>query len=226
MKFITFQALNTSGTYLLDASTKDIRVSADLGRSLINEITFFASSSMDKLRALPSLSPMFTNALCLICAETYKEDQLPAPIIGELLTEFMSHTPSPPIVFTFTIPTHIEVGSLILCSLFRFTILSELFEEKSSYSALHLKILECLTTIDISSPSKPIIYTKYLENIADQISRAAKVKEPEKVQKSLEKFAQLIQISKNYLYGNIPMLMDKLKTLPKNSLMDLVISFK
>ncbi|KAG5675519.1 hypothetical protein PVAND_005415 [Polypedilum vanderplanki] len=217
-------ALNLSGTYLLDASTKEIRISTDLGRSLIQEIIYFSCNSLDKLKALPSISPMFTNALCLVAAETFKDD-LPSPVIGELLITFMSYNPSPPIIFTFTIPAHIEVGSFILGALFKYTILSELYEEKPSYSKLHLKILECLSNIEITSPSKPIIYTKYLESIADHILRATKViNDPERIQKSIEKFSQLIQISKSYLYGNIPQLFEKLRTLPRNALMDLVLT--
>lgn len=213
-------ALNAVGTYLLDPSMKEIRIAADLNRLLINEITYFASNSMDKLKALPTLSPLFTNSLCLIFAETFKDDQLPTKIIGELITDFMALSP---FIYIFSIPTHIEVGAFLLGAFFRWTILSELYEDTPSFSKLHLKILECLSNVDIKSPSKPIVYTKFLEAIIDQIHRAAKIKEPEKIQRSLEKFAQLIQISKSYLYGNIPFLMDKLKTLPKNPLMELIL---
>jgi Domain of unknown function (DUF4507) len=117
-----------------------------------------------------------------------------------------------------------EVGAFLIGTYFRWTVLSELFEDKPSYSKLHLTILECLSSLE--PPLKPVVYTKYLETIADQIQRASKVKEPERVQRSLEKFAQLIQITKNFLYGNIPLLMEKLKQLPKNSLMELVITIK
>lgn len=223
--FIFLQALNASGTYLLDSSMKDVRISADLGRLLINEITFFASKNLHKLRSLPTLSPIFTNALCLIFAETYKDDQLPTSIIANLIVDFMSLSPSP-LVYTFSIPAHNEMGAFILVGFFRWIVLSELYEDQPSYSKLHLKILECLSMIDLQSPSKPIVYTKYLENIIDQINRASKTKDSERVQRSIEKLAQIIQISKNFLYGNIPMLMEKLKSLPKNALMEMIISFK
>jgi hypothetical protein len=145
---------------------------------------------------------------------------LPTKIIGELITEFMTLSP---FIYIFNIPSHIEVGTFLLGSFFRWTILSELYEDTPSLSKLHLKILECLSSVDIKSSSKPIVYTKFLEGIIDQIQKAAKIKDPERVQKSLEKFAQLIQISKNFLYGNIPLLMERLRSLPKNPLMDLIL---
>lgn len=208
---------------MLDPSTKEFRISTDFGRLLINEITFFANNSIEKLKTLAILSPLFVNSLCLIFAETYKDEQLPTAIIGSLVTEIIQAPGAPAFLYTFTIPTHVEVGALILGSFYRWTVLSELYEEKPTYSKLHLKILECMSNIDPALPAKPIVYTKYLENIVDQIQRATKVKEPERVQRSLEKFAQLVQVSKTYLYGNVPMLMERLKTLPRNSLLELVI---
>lgn len=213
-------ALNAVGTYLLDPSLKDIRIAADLNRLLINEITYCASNSMDKLKALPSLSPLFTNSLCLIFAESFKDDQLPTKIISELITDFLALTP---FIYIFSVQTHIDTGSFLLCTFMRWTILSELYEAQPN-SKLHLKILECLSSVDPNSPSKPIVYTKYIEGIADQIQRAVKiVEEPERIQRSMEKFAQLLQISKKFLYGNIPLLMDRIRQLPKNSLMELVL---
>ena len=199
---------------------QEIRIAADLNRLLINEITYYSNNSLAKLKSLPTLSPLFTNSLCLIFAETYKDDMLPTKIIGELITEFMTLSP---FIYIFNIPSHIEVGAFLLGTFFRWTILSELYEEAPSLSKLHLKILECLSSVDIKSPSKPIVYTKFLEVIIDQIQKASKVKANDRVQKSLEKFAQLIQISKSFLYGNIPLLMERLKTLPKNPLMELIL---
>lgn len=190
---------------------------------LINEITFFANNSIDKLKSLGTMSPLFVNTLCLTFAETFKDEQLPTPIIGSLVTEFIQSS-SPAFLYNFNITAHVEVGAVILAALYRWTVLSELYEEKPSYSKLHLKILECMSGIDgTTAQSKPIVYTKYLDIIIDQIQRAALTKDPERVQRSLEKFAQLIQVSKTYLYGNIPLLMERLRSLPKNSLMELVV---
>jgi hypothetical protein len=178
---------------------------------------------LDKLKALPLLSPLFTNALCLIFAETYKDDQLPTRIIADLVTEFMNFTPSP-FFFCFSIPSHIDTGSFLIGSFYRWSVLSELFEEHPfTYSRLHLKILNEMSNVEMSP--KPVVYTKYLEVIVEQIQKSlVKVKDPERVQRCLEKFAQLIQVSKSFLYGNIPGLMEKLKMLPKNPLMELVIN--
>lgn len=208
----------------MDASIKEFRIGADFGRMLIDEITFYASSSFEKLKALPAISPMFVNALCLIFSETFKDDILPKPVIHELITEFISCSNPPPFIYTFAVPAHIDAGATILASLFRWTVFSDLNETKPlSYSKLHLKLLECLTTIDPTAVTKPIIYTKHLEPIIDYIQRTAQVKEPERIQKSLEKFAQLVQVSKVFFYGNIPLFVEKLKQLPSNSLMQLVI---
>lgn len=205
----------------MDTATKEFRISADFGRLLINEITYYANSNFSKLKSLPDLSPLFVNALCLIFAETYVE-LMPPPLIGNLVTVFVDSI-SPPFVFTFTIPNHVEVGALLLGTFYRWAVLSEIYEDKAAnYSNFHLKILECIS--DWTAPSKPIVYTKYLETIIDQIQRAAKIKEPEKLQRSIEKLAQILQVSKTYMFGNVPMLIEKLKSLPKNFLLDLVMT--
>lgn len=216
--------MNAAGTYLLDPQVKDVRLSADLNRLLINEITFFSSNSLDKLKTLPLLSPLFTNALCLIFAETFKED-LPTRVLADLITEFMQFTPSP-FIFCFSIPSHVETGAYLIAAFYRWSILSELHEEEPYvYSKFHLKILNEMSNVEMTT--KPVVYTKYLENIVDQIQKALlKPKDPERIQRCLEKLAQIIQVSKNYLYGNIPNLMDKLRKLPKNPLLDLVVMMK
>lgn len=216
--------MNAVGAYLLDPTTKDFRISADFGRLLINEVTFFANNSIDKLKSVAVISPLFVNSLCLIFAETFKDDQLPTAIVGSLVTEFVQTKPQPPFILSFTIATHHEIGALILGSFMRWAVLSELLEEKPSYSCMHLQILKCLSCIEPGSILKPMVATKYIEAIIDQIEKAAKVKEPERVQNSLEKLAQLVQVSKQFLYGSIPMLLERLQNLPKNPLLTLVIN--
>lgn len=208
---------------MFDSSTKEFRISTDFGRLLINEITFFANNSIEKFKTLSGISPLFVNSLSVIFAETFKDDQMPTPIIGKLITEFVQSSTSPPFIYTFTVPVHTEVGAFLVGAFFRWIVLSEFNDEGASYSRLHLKIMECLSNLDQTLPTKPIVYTKFLTEICDQIERVAKVKDPEMVQRSLEKFAQLVQVSKVYLYGNVPLLIEKLKKLPKNSLLELVI---
>lgn len=168
------------------------------------------------------MSPIFVNSLCLIFAEIFKDEQLPTPIIASLITEFIQFAPLPPFMFTFTIPAHVEIGAFILGSFFRWTILSELCDPKPLYSKMHLKLLEVLSDIDQIVTSKPVISTKHLETVIDQIERAGLTKEPETIQRSLEKFAQLVQVSKIFLFGNIPQFADRLSKMPKNALLDLV----
>jgi Domain of unknown function (DUF4507) len=105
-------ALNIAGTYLLDPSTTDFRNAAEFGQLLITEILFYANNSVDKLKSLPMISPIFTNALCLVFAETFKDDIMPPALVGELLVEFMKVSP-PSFIFTFTIPSHVESGCII-----------------------------------------------------------------------------------------------------------------
>ena len=152
---------------------------------------------------------------------------MPTLRIASLITEFIQSTPSAPLMFTFTIPAHAEIGALLLGSFFRWTILGELYDEpKVTYSRMHLKLLECLSSAEQIAPAKPIVATKYLEIIVDQIERAIPIRSPEVITRSIEKFAQLIQVSKPFLYGNIPRFIERLdQSLPKNGscpLMDLV----
>lgn len=125
-------------------------------------------------------------------------------------------------MFTFTIPSQAEIGSLIVGTFFRWVILSEIYDQSSLYSKMHLKLLECLSNPDTIVPAKPVITTKHLENIIDQIERAALTKDPEVIQKSLEKLAQVVQVSKPFLFGNIAKFIQRLSTLPKNSILDIV----
>lgn len=216
-------ALNIAGTYLLDPSISDFRNAAEFGQLLIQEITFYSNGSVDKLKSLPTLSPIFTNALCLVFAENYKDDQTPPPLVGNLLTEFMEVSP-PSFIFTFTIPSHVESGSIILAAFFRWSVLNEIKDLRPSYSHFHLKVIECIASIDPLLPSKPIVNTKSLESIADSILRLKSSADEEKVQKSLLKFAQIVQVSKKFMHGNVTVFKEKLKFLPKNSLLDLVIT--
>lgn len=214
--------MNAAGAYLLDPSTKDFRISTDFGRLLINEVTFFANNSIEKFKSLAIISPFFVNSLSVIFAETFKDDQMPTPIIRTLITEFVSST-SPPFIYTFSVPVHIEIGAFLLGAFYKWAVLSEFHGEGPYYSKLHLKILECMSSLDLTTPAKPVLYTKYLIDIIDYIERASKTSEPEVTQRSLEKFAQLMQVSKLFLYGNLPLLIERLKALPKNSLLELVI---
>jgi Domain of unknown function (DUF4507) len=140
--------LNASGAYLLDKSTKDYRIAADFGRIIINEITFYVNNSIEKVKSLAEISPLFVNALLLIFAETFKEDQLPSPIIGSMITEFIQSSTAPSFMCMFAVPGHADVAAHLLGSFFRWTVLGELYEEKSSYSKLHLKVVECLNNVD------------------------------------------------------------------------------
>lgn len=216
-------ALNIAGTYLLDPSTSDLRNQGGFGQLLITEVLYYANNSVDKLKTLPAVSPIFTNALCLVFAETFKNENLPPPLVGQLLVEFMKTSP-PSFIYTFAIPSHVESGSIIIAAFFRFSVISVIIEEKSSYSHVHLKILECLASIDVTIPSKPIICTKHLENIADLIHRLSAHYPLERVAQSYMKFAQIVQLSKKFLYGNIPMFVEKLKCIrPHISLLERVI---
>lgn len=216
-------ALNVAGTYLLDPSISDFRNAAEFGQLLIQEITFYLNGSVDKLKSLPAESPIFTNALCLIFAENYMNDQTPPPLIGNLLVEFIEVMP-PSFVFTFTIPSHVDSGSLILAAFFRWSVLNELKDLKPSYSHFHLKVIECIASIDPLLKAKPTVRTENLENIADSILKLKNAVDDGKVQKSLLKFAQIVQVSKKFMQGNLTVFREKLKLLPKNSLMDMVLN--
>lgn len=201
---------------------KDFRISADFNRLLINEITFFSNSSFDKLKSLARVSPLFVNSLCLVFAETFRDEHLPTTVVASLVTEFIQETPLPPFMFTFSIPAYAEIGSLIVATFFRWIVLSEIHDPKALYSQMHLKLLECLSNTELVVPAKPIITTKHLENIIDQIERAVLTKEKEVVQKSLLILAQVIQVLKPFLFGNIPKFISRLSNLPNNALLDIV----
>jgi len=188
---------------------------------LTDEISYFAHSNFAKILALPTISPIFINGLCYMFAELDKVE-LPKPLVQRMVNEFVT-TASPPLFLTFMVPAHMEVGAFLLGTFFRWSVLSELQSQGESYSKMHLKILECMSSIEPTSPTKPVVYTKFFEVIIDSLLQAAKTTESEAIQRSILKLAQLVQASKPFLYGNIPILMERLSQLPKNSLMSLVV---
>lgn len=125
-------------------------------------------------------------------------------------------------MFTFSIPAHAETGSLIVTTFFRWVVLSEMFDPNPLYSQMHLKLLECLSNTELVVPAKPIIKIKHLENILDQIERAVLTKDMEVVQKSLFILAQVVQVLKPFLFGNVPKFLSRLSNLPKHPLLDIV----
>lgn len=105
----------------------------------------------------------------------------------------------------------------------------------SAYSKLHLAILKCLmqesksisdlppaTAINSVSLGVVIFALKYK---ASEIAKDGNPDTDDKMQLSLERLAQCIQIAlqSRSLTGNVSQLVFRLKTLPQNNLMDIVI---
>lgn len=163
---------------------------------------------------------MFSNSFLQLISEIFVGQQFPPPIIQDIITEWVSKYPT--LLFAYG-PQVSETGSIALAGLIRWCSLAP-FENQPNYSKLHLSLLQSLSNQE-GMTVKPVIFTKQLEVIIDVLLKVPKVtRDEEDVQKSLERFAQIIAISRQYLYGNVPSLVERLKKLPSNLLMDIVIT--
>ena len=115
-----------------------------------------------------------------------------------------------------------------VAGLIRWCVISALFQLGSSYSKLHLVVLQSLMEAKSNA-----VNTQHLGQIIGSIQNKADLiklnkgnpEKDEDVKLALEKFGQLIQvcISTKCMYGNIQQFFCKLESLPKNQFMQIVI---
>lgn len=120
-----------------------------------------------------------------------------------------------------------------LAGLIRWCVLAPIICTKGAYNKLHLALLETLSQIPPTNSPSAALNAQHLAFIINPLKNHARKlineqKSPENdenYQSSLERFAQAIQISlsSKCIYGNISQLFCLLETLPRNSLMDIVI---
>ncbi|CAO1431842.1 unnamed protein product [Diamesa hyperborea] len=212
-------ALSLAGIWIQEPQTRDYRI--ELARSLVEEILFFSDNSLNQFKLLPTSAVLFSNSFLQLISEIFIDQQFPPPIIQDIFTEWITKYPT--LLFAYG-PQVSETGSIALAGLIRWCSLAPLFENQPNYSKLHLSLLQSLSNQE-AIQVKPVIFTKQLEVVVDVFLKVSKTtKDQEDVQKSLERFAQIIAISRQYLYGNVPQFVERLKKLPSNLLLDIVIT--
>ena len=210
--------MSLAGIWIQEPQTRDYRI--ELARSLVEEILFFSDNSLNQFKLLPTSAILLSNSFLQLISEIFVDQQFPPPVIQDIITEWVSKYP---ILFAYG-PQVSETGSIALAGLIRWCSLAPLFENQPNYSKLHLSLLQSLSNQEAITV-KPVIFTKQLEVVIDVFLKVFKTtKEQEDVQKSLERFAQIIAIARQYLYGNVPLFVERLKKLPSNLLLDIVIS--
>lgn len=211
--------MSLAGIWIQEPQTRDYRI--ELARSLVEEILLFSDNSLNQFKLLPTSAVLFSNSFLQLISEIFVDQQFPPSIIQDIITEWVSKYPT--LLFSYG-PQVSETGSIALAGLIRWCCLAPLFDNQPNYSKLHLSLLQSLSNQEAITV-KPVIFTKQLEVVVDVFLKVSKTtKDEEDVQKSLERFSQIIAIARQYLYGNVPLFVERLKKLPSNLLLDIVIS--
>lgn len=151
----------------------------------------------------------------------------------QLITDWISTNPS--LLFatqnnSLFLPNAIVMPSISpVAGLIRWCVVSALFQFGSSYSKLHLVVLQSLMEAKSNA-----VNSQHFGQIISSIQNKADLQKLNKnnpendddIQLAMERFGQMIQvcISTKCIYGNIPQLLFKLESLPKNQLMEIIIS--
>lgn len=223
--------------------------SLELAQSLVTDFVVFSRKSCEQLKSLPMVAPRFSANFITAVADLYLNDHMkisqlspPPDILLDVITEWVSENPL--LCFASLQPLALPSGAIAmpvvtpLAGLIRWCVLAPLCNNnniinKTSYSRLHLAILQSLLQSPTTAGPTIAINAQHLNSIVNIITTKTELLLKEKVnpdtderiQTSIERFAQAVQVafSSRCMYGSIPQFLSRLETLPKNILMQIVI---
>ncbi|KAG5670812.1 hypothetical protein PVAND_001050 [Polypedilum vanderplanki] len=220
-------ALNIVGFLLLDPfKGKMLRTINNMGEELIQEITCFSlnfTKSFRILTTLPQYSAVMTNTIYLITTENFKNQQLLPSNLRDLFAIWMSYASKSQLFFTLIHDAQYGLGTFLLCSFCKYIILNEFTEKSPSYSTMHLKIIECLTSEEVRVNAKPTIDAYYFLDLITTIQAEIGKKNHQDIENAIDKLAQHVQVTKPFFLGNTTLLYATLKQLPQTALLKLVL---
>lgn len=124
-----------------------------------------------------------------------------------------------------------------IAGLLRWCILAPLYDcDKDLYGKLHLGLLDSILEIPATTPPRAICaqhltmsvpsIIKYIMNVAGKGIKMEQVDLDEKLQLSLDRFAQAVQVAlyRKCVYGNMDDLFNQLSQLPQSRLLHVIIN--
>lgn len=233
--------LSSAGTWMQQVGCTT-PPSIEVAQSLVSDFIIFSRKISEQLRQLPMVAPHFAANLMTAVADLYLNDQrgsLAAPPDGllDVICEWITENPS--LCLASQQPLALPVGAIAmpvvtpLAGLIRWSVLSPIVSNRSSYSNLHLSLLQTLLEI-VNNVPPTALNAQHLAMIAAPLkSYAARLtadgidpSQNDDFLKCLERYAQAVQValSTKCVYGNIPQLLCTLESLPPHSLLKIIIS--
>ncbi|XP_017464867.1 PREDICTED: uncharacterized protein C7orf26 homolog [Rhagoletis zephyria] len=232
--------LSSAGTWMQQVGCTN-QPSLEVAQSLVSDFITFSRKTSEKFKQLPMVAPHFAANLMTAVADLYMNEQLgaitpPPDALLDVFTEWISENSS--LCLASQQPLALPSGAIAmpvvtpLAGLIRWSVLAPLFSNRSSYSNLHLWLLQTMLQIVNTGPPTALNAQHLAQTVGplkNYVSRLLADKtDPTKdvaYQKSMERLAQAVQVAKsaNCMYGNIPQLLCILETLPHHSLMSIVI---
>ncbi|KAG5865032.1 hypothetical protein JTB14_012786 [Gonioctena quinquepunctata] len=220
--------------------------SCRLADSLIQD--YFNFYNIHGIKLLPNISPQFAANFMTAITENYyqtsrRDFSFPPKVLLDTITFWImgncSLCTAAQIKQAILPPGAIAMEATTpIAGLLKWCILAPIYkQESSSYSDLHLALLNSITEVPrtlppkaiyaqhLTAPINPILsYVNDLRN--KQELKLDQILNEDSLQLALDRFAQAIQVvySVNAVYGHLDDLFQQLKLLPFNKLMSIVIS--
>lgn len=224
------------------------KFSIQLANGLVNDYFVLVPKSVDRLKELPKIAPLFTANFLTAVTEMYgctyidKNEGLewkgPPISLLEVITEWVSEQRSLCLTaLTVDLQPALPSGGIPMpaitpyAGLFKWTVLSSLHETDKRalelYMDLHLALLESLLECIPLAAKRPehIISAQHLAAIIPQIVDSNFPESDERLCKAIDRLGQAVQMALHTksVYGNKQELIKQLETLPKNRLMIMVL---
>lgn len=226
------------------------KFTVQLAKGIVNDYFVLMPNVIPKLTELPVKAPLFAANFLVAITEIYynTDDERsfsePPGLLLELVTYWVSEYPA--LCSTALVSNLLPAlphGAIPMpaitpfVGLFKWCIFAPLYDNNDFlYSSLHLSILKSLLQTQVQCPvisQRNIISAQsvtalitYYSTILTKVFKTCNSKSfPEKVQTSLERLTQFIQValSTESIYGNKQELLNKLETLPKIRALQIIL---
>uniref|UniRef100_A0A0A1X8V8 Uncharacterized protein C7orf26 n=1 Tax=Zeugodacus cucurbitae TaxID=28588 RepID=A0A0A1X8V8_ZEUCU len=232
--------LSSAGTWMQQVGCMN-PPSLEVAQSLVSDFVTFSRKTSEQFKQLPMVAPHFAANLMTTVADLYMKEQQgtltpPPDALLDVFTEWISENHD--LCLASQQPLALPSGAIAmpvvtpLAGLIRWAVLSPMCSNRSSYSNLHLWLLQTMMQIVTVGPPTALnaqhvaqIMGPLQSYVARLVADKVEPNDDTAYQKSMERLSQAVQVavSVNCMYGNIPQLLCLLETLPPHPLMTMVI---
>ncbi|XP_013102440.2 integrator complex subunit 15 [Stomoxys calcitrans] len=233
--------LSSAGTWMQQVGCTT-PPSLEVAQSLVSDFIIFSRKTSEQLKQLPLVAPHFAANLMTAVADLYLNEQRgtltpPPDALLDVVCEWVTENPS--LCLASQQPLALPIGAIAmpvvtpLAGLIRWSVLAPILSNRSTYSNLHLSLLQTLLEIVNNGPPTALNAQHLALTLTPLKNYASRLKgekldpsQDANFQKCVERLAQAVQVglSSNCVYGNIPQLLCALETLPPHPLMKIVIA--